>query len=186
MRTVAVRACASRIRVVGAAFVVAAPAVACAGGGTSAKMSSPATATISMPAHSTSAKGRPVADDPCAAGKGKYGGRIIRVFPAVGVEAGKPEYHGGGALQVWRSVRCGTVWAKMIRSPEETRRGPTEGSAGVAAPDYDHPRQRKETFTEARWSFESPALRLPSHARFEVRGGYVGMYQYEAGGKLHL
>jgi hypothetical protein len=112
MRTAAVRTCASRIGVMGAAFAVAASAAACAGDGTSGKAPPRGTATAGMPARSTSAKGRPVAEDPCAASKGKYGGRIIKVFPAVGVEAGRPEYHGGGALQVWRSARYGTVWGR--------------------------------------------------------------------------
>ena len=183
-----------RIRVVASVVAVAGSAAACTGGGgasgASASGGSPAevspSVTSSGPAQSAPAKGKPVADDPCPASKGKYGGRIIKVFPAVGVEAGKPEYHGGGALQVWRSIRCGTVWAKMIRSPEETRGSATQGSAGIFVPDHAHATRDNETFSVSRWSYESPAFRLPAHASFEAAGGYLGKYQYEAGGKLHL
>lgn len=186
MRTAGTRAWAGRILAAASTVAMAGTAVACMNGGTPAKAKPATTGATATSGRPTAPAARPVSSDPCARSGGKYHGKIIKVFPAVGVEAGKPEYHGGGALQVWRSATCGTVWAKMIRSAENTDVA-TDGSAGVWSPNRDHAKVGDETFTVSRWSHESRAFRLPPHARFEVMGGYLGhRYQFEAGGKGRL
>jgi hypothetical protein len=116
----------------------------------------------------------------CTEAAGKYHGTLVGQYELIGYDSqGRPEER-GGALKVWHSAACGTLWARVVKDAAYTT---TPRETGISIDFYNTNLMRDDhlsTSATTKGALETRAVPVGAHGSAHAIGDFLGDYDYIA------
>jgi hypothetical protein len=139
-------------------------------------------AAVGVTAIATSAEATtaPRSSTACTKAAGKYHGTLVGQYELIGYDSQGQPKEKGGALKVWHSHTCGTLWARVIKDTAYTR---VARETGVLVDFYNTALKRDDYLSKTattKAAVETRAVPVGAHGSAHVIGDFLGDYDYIA------